>query len=258
MQIFIPSMQRATVKDQRTVNALVAAGLKCTLVVPTAEFKPYCAMRPSTVGVMVCPAKGIALTRQWIMDNAGEDKVVMMDDDLSFHARRTDDPTKFTPATPKQVLAMVKDIDKQLTKFAHVGVLAREGGNRITEPYVDCSRPLRVYAFNLAKVRAAGARYTPGLVQDDFDMTLQLLRAGHANRIICNYVNDQVTSNAPGGASTYRTMESHAASVRKLAEIHAPFVRVVEKQTKGAWQGQERLDVVISWKKAFESSGAKL
>lgn len=258
MQIYIPTMQR--LNDQRTLTALAAAGIVPNLVVPKAEAKAYEKAIGDRAKILPCPAKGIAMTRQWIMDNHlpfEDEKLVMMDDDLTFHVRRKDDPTKFQPAKPADVKRMLKLIEKHLTKFAHVGVLAREGGNRITEPHVDCSRPLRVYAYNMAMVRAAGAKYHKGLVQDDFDMTLQLLRAGYANRIICEYVNDQVTSNAPGGASTYRTMDVHNASVQKLAELHAPHVRVVEKQTKGAWQGQARLDVVISWKKAYEEGVAR-
>lgn len=252
MKIYIPSMQRP--HEQRTFKALKEAGLDAVLVVPASEAKAYAAALGDEL--IVSPpskVKGIAMTRQWIMDEGQkfDNKIVMIDDDLSFHVRRKDDPTKFQPAKPADVRKMVALIDKHLTKFAHVGVLAREGGNRITAPYVDCSRPLRIYAYNMDKVRAAGAKYNKGLVQDDFDMTLQLLRAGYANRIICEYVNDQVTSNAPGGASTYRTIEVHNESVKRLAKIHAPHVRVVEKQTKGAWQGQARLDVVISWKKAF-------
>lgn len=247
MQIFIPTMQRT--HDQRTLNVLAGAGFHPILVVPRNELSDY---RRVWRQCVACPAKGIAMTRQWIMDFAEADgHIVMMDDDLSFHVRRSDDPTKFTQATPVDVRRMVKSIDATLKKFAHVGVLAREGGNRITDPFVDCSRPLRVYAYNMKKVREAEVAYHKGLVQDDFDMTLQLLRKGYANRILCNFVNDQVTSNAPGGASTYRTMDVHNASVKKLAELHAPHVRVVEKQTKGAWQGQARLDVVISWKKAY-------
>lgn len=254
MKIFIPTMQRAD--DQRTLKVLQEAGYDPVLVVPGAEAKEYRKHHPD-VHVVACAAKGIAMTRQFIMDfavEAGDNNIVMMDDDLSFHKRRSDDPTKFKQASHKDVHAMVSLINKHLAKFAHVGVLAREGGNRITKKHVDCSRPLRVYAYNMALVSGSGAKYNKGLVQDDFDMTLQLLRAGLANRIICEYVNDQVTSNAPGGASTYRTIEVHNESVKKLAKIHYPYVRVVEKQTKGAWQGQARLDCVISWKKAYEDS----
>src|ERR1043166_10280876 len=219
MQIFIPTMSR--LRDQRTLLALESAGIHPTLVVPVKEQRSYASALGSSTRIAPCPAKGIANTRQWIMDNCEEDHIVMMDDDLTFHVRRTDDPTKFVPAMYGDVRAMVRLIDKNLKKFAHVGVLAREGGNRIIEPYVDCSRPLRVYAYNMSMVRAVKARYHSGLVQDDFDMTLQLLRAGLPNRIICEYVNDQVTSNAPGGASTYRTIDVNNASVLKLAELHA-------------------------------------
>lgn len=249
MHIFIPTMGRTD--DQRTLKALAIAGIEATLVMPWRERDQYAALGAKTLPVT---AKGIASTRQAIIDHAkqrGETKLVMMDDDLSFAVRRKDDPTKFLAATPADVKRMLRTIEKHLDRVAHVSVLAREGGHNAPSPYIDNSRPQRIHGFNVPKLVEAGVRYNPGLVQDDFDMTLQLLRKGYRNRVITEYVHGQGTSNAPGGASSYRTIDFHNASVRKLAKIHAPYVRVVEKQTKGAWGGLPRLDCVISWKKAF-------
>jgi hypothetical protein len=44
------------------------------------------------------------------------------------------------------------------------------------------------------------------------------------------------------------------SSAKGLAELHPGFVKVVRKETKGAWGGGERVDVQIQWKKAWESS----
>lgn len=258
MQIYIPSMMRPN--TQITLSILASAGIRPTLVIPRGELKAYAA-HAKNAELLPAPAsaKGIALTRQFIMDRAlkeGEDHICMMDDDLRFYVRRTDNLTLFRGAADTDIRSMIKEIDTQLCAFAHVGVTAKEGSNRRTESFADCARPLRVYAFAMRRVAEARVRYNPGLVQDDFDMTLQLLRKGYANRVLCDYANNQTSSNAPGGASTYRDIALHNASVKKLAKLHHPFVAVVEKQTKKAWQGQARLDVVVSWKKAFESGCA--
>ena len=57
-----------------------------------------------------------------------------------------------------------------------------------------------------------------------------------------------------GGCSTYRTMELQGAAAEKLAAKHHPFVKVVIKKTKTAWGGAERKDVIVQWKKAYQSA----
>ena len=48
--------------------------------------------------------KSIGPTRQYILENFGP-KVLMMDDDFEFATRRADDPTKFSPSTPKPIMS---------------------------------------------------------------------------------------------------------------------------------------------------------
>jgi len=38
-----------------------------------------------------------------------------------------------------------------------------------------------------------------------------------------------------------------------LAELHPGLVKVVTKETKGAWGGGTRTDVVVQWKKALKA-----
>lgn len=251
MQVVVPTMQRT--HDMRTVRDLQAAGLDPLLVVPTKETKDY---RAATDALVVgCPAKGIALTRQWILENVDNEAIVMVDDDLSFHVRRKDDPTKFKPASARDVAALFKEFGKNLRKYAHVSMIGRQGGNRVEPGYLENSRPWHVFGFNVPRVVAAGAKFEKGLLQDDFDMTLQLLRAGLPNRVLCDWaVNQHHGHGAPGGAASYRTVDDHNASVLKLAKRHAPYVQVREKAYAGdPWLGR-RLETVISWKKAFKES----
>lgn len=254
--IFIPSKGR--VGRVVTLGAVPASwALRAHLVVPVEQAKDY--MRAYAVSVLAVPAKVVSIgpTRQWIVDWAakhGFTKVIMMDDDLTFAARRVDDPTRFTTMTREDHECLLTAIEDELNTYAHVSVLAREGGNRVLDPRRYNSRPLRVYAYNLAMLKESGCRFTqdPDMFMDDFDMTLQLLRKGYSNAIICNYVNNQGGSNAAGGASLLRTAAKQAESARKLAAAHPGFVKVVVKNTKTAWGWGERTDVVISWKKARE------
>jgi len=251
MQIFIPSMQRS--HDVRTALDLAGAGLTPIMVVPKGEAKAYRAALPAVEVVEHPQGIGIARARQWIMDHASEAAAVMVDDDLSFHVRRTDDTTKFRQAKPADVRRMFNTLEKHLGKYAHASTIARQGGNRVTGD-MFCSRPWHVFGFNVEKFRAAGVKYCAGLVQDDFDITLQLLRKGFPNIVMGGYaVNQHGGHGSPGGANTYRTLEVHNNSVMRLKERHSEFVRVREtdyKSGNGEW-GQ-RFEVVISWKKAYK------
>lgn len=200
----------------------------------------------------------LAPTRQWLLDNLPDEKVVLLDDDLSFLVRRTDDPTKFRQPRPGDVEEMLEELDRALDTFAHVGLATREGGNRNTEDRLYATRIMRFHAFNLPKVRAAGARWDRVVVMEDFDITLQLLRAGECNCILNRWAHGQQGSNEAGGCSAYRTMQVQHDSAVGLQALHPEFVRLVEKQTKTAWNGQPRTDVVVAWKKAFASSGKEL
>jgi hypothetical protein len=89
---------------------------------------------------------------------------------------------------------------------------------------------------------------------EDFDIQLQLLRKGMPSISINTMVQNQRGSGLEGGCSTYRTVEIQEEAARTLQSYHPEFVSVVQKQTKSAWGGGVRTDVVIQWRKAYESS----
>lgn len=197
---------------------------------------------------------GIGPKRQWIIDHFGP-KVLMMDDDLTFATRREDDPTRFVESTHKDIEAMVEGIEIHLDSFAHVGVATREGGNRDTEHLKFNGRLLRIHGFRTDVLRSENVRFDRLPFMSDFDVTLQLLEKGYTNLKLNWIVHNQRSSNAPGGCSTYRTIEGLRKSAHILKSLHPNVVKLVEKQTKGAWNGQPRTDVQIQWKRAFDSSG---
>lgn len=255
MHIFIPTYGRAS--QQHTFRHLPKSlQAKTTLVVQDREKHLY-----DDYPIMVLPRsiETISPARQHIMKRArygGQniEKLVMLDDDLRFDARRMDDNGKFVVATDKQVEQLFKKIEKSLDKYAHVGVLSREGGNRIVKPTVECTRMMRVLAYNVQIFHQEKIKFDRLPLQEDFDVTLQLLRRGFPNLVLCEWVNGQGTSGARGGCSHFRTIDLHNENAKRLAELHHPFVKLVNKQTKGAWGGQPRLDVMVQWKKAYQSS----
>jgi hypothetical protein len=90
---------------------------------------------------------------------------------------------------------------------------------------------------------------------EDFDVTLQLLRMGYQNAVSNWYCYNQPMTGTKGGASSYRTNQLHDEEVRKLANFHPGFVRIIQKHNKTDAGGfGTRTEVVISWKKAYEES----
>jgi hypothetical protein len=256
MRIYIPTFGRE--KDQKTFNTLPKQlQEQAVLVVDSREKKLY-----PGFPTLVCPpsVNTIGKVRQFIVDKHDVvrygPKIVMLDDDLGFGTRRADDPGKFVAATQKDIVACFKDLEKLLSTYAHAGVVAREGGNRFAEagPLVECTRLLRVLAYDVSVLRKEKVRFDRIIIMEDFDVALQLLRKGYKNAALTGWCQGQGSSNAPGGCSTYRTMEKQKEGAEGLFRLHAPFVKLVEKTTKGAWNGQTRTDCTVYWKKAYDSA----
>jgi hypothetical protein len=182
----------------------------------------------------------------------------MMDDDLGFLIRRTDEPAHFWAAEKQDVDMMLRTVEKTLDKFPHVGVCTRENGNWKVNGDEKCMRLLRVLAFHVPTFFTLNCRFDRIPVMEDFDVNLQLLRAGKPSLMLTTWAHGQQQSGAPGGCSTYRNMELQAEAAYALAKLHAPFVRIVQKTTKGSFGGGTRTDVQIRWKQAYLSSGAVL
>lgn len=202
-------------------------------------------------------------TRQYILEygrDHGIEHLVMMDDDLRFSHRKTGEGTKLHHSEPGHVTAMFDNLEWELRAdgggFLHAGVSAREGNNRVEECRKTVTRMMRVLGYRPAEVLATGARFDRLRTKQDFDMTLQLLRAGHPNLVKYDSAQDQGGSQESGGCATYRTPAMMTEDAERLAQLHPGFVKVVRKFTKGAWGGGERVDVQMAWKKAYESSGA--
>lgn len=259
MRIYIPTRGRAT--QQITLRNLPSAlHPNIALVVDEAEYhqhKTY-ADQAELIRVPARSCNGIGRKRQFIVDQHDVikygPKIVMADDDLGFGRRRTDDPTKFRNATPNDVISIFKELESLLDRYAHVSLLPRSGANRITETFVEMTRPLAVLGYDVSVLRRHDVRFDRVSVMEDFDVCLQLLRLGYKNCVFAKYIHSQGPSNSAGGCSTYRTQRVQTEGALRLNELHPDFVRVVTKTTKAAWGGGQRTDVVVSWKRAYEES----
>lgn len=251
MLIFIPSKGRAN--SVKTLASMPESRVASTrLVVPSEEYSEYCVYFDKKM-VLATEAKGIANTRQWVLENSKDNYAMFMDDDMDFHWR--DNNLKLHKAGHQEVEKMLQQIESWLKDgFVHVGVSQRAGNNRQEEPFVDIARMNNTYAYNIKETLKAGGRFDRLQVMEDFDMTLILLKAGLPNRVSYEYSWSQGKSGAAGGCSTYRNFEMQKKAAFQLAQLHPGLVKVHGKQSKSNWEniGDTRADVIISWKKAYQ------
>lgn len=249
MDIVIPTMGR--INQQDTWESLKGSGYSIVLACPEDEVASHEARGRPVLPIPNC-IQGIAATRHAILETCGE-KVVMMDDDLTFAVRREDEPDKFRPAKATDITEMLRRLSSLLDTYGHASIAMREGGNRQTKPVLHCSRVARVIAYRKKAYFASGADFRNSTVMDDFEVTLHMLTRGWKSAILNTHVQNQRSSGAPGGASLYRDLAMHADAARKLASRYPKFVKAVQKTTKTAWGGATRTDVLVQWKKAYES-----
>lgn len=252
MKIYIPSLARAE-QRHHTWETLPPSVQKNAYMVVGPKDAPAYLQRFPEDKVLIVDVKGIGKVRQHIID-ISDGPVLMLDDDLSFFVRRPENPKLLQKATPTQIAAAFRLMKHQLKNYAHAAFAVREGANRCTDAEIYNVRCLRALGYNAAVLKEEGVRFDRLPVMEDFDVALQLLRKGYASVTINTLLQDQGTSNAPGGCSTYRSMEVQAKGAEGLAKLHPDFVRVVEKETKTAWGGQKRKDVNVQWKRAFSSA----
>lgn len=250
MRIFIPTYGRS---GQQTTFEIfddyLLSKYKPTLIVQARESHLY-----SQYPHIALPAgiETISPTRQWILDMFNG-KVLMLDDDLLFYRRREDDRTKFRKLDSEDLVYMFHCLEDMLENFVHVGMMGREGGNRYTEPTKEVGRIIRVLGYQTPVLKYHSLKFTDIPLMQDHHMNLSLLKLGYPNCILSEFVNNQKGgSDAPGGCSHFRTPEVLADAARRLEELHRPFVKAVEKETKTAWGGGTRIDTRIQWKKAYE------
>ena len=252
MFIVIPTKGRAT-RQTTLYNLPPSIQEKTFLCIYPEELSAH-ATHPGLRMVVSPDVKGIAQKRQWILDEtlkSGMNKVVMLDDDLVFALRRSDEPTKFIGATDEDVVAMFKSIEILLDDYAMVGVAGREGANRQTENIILNTRLMRVLGYRADTLKELGIKATVADVMNDFGVVLELLTRGHPVANINWIVQNQHGSDSTGGCSTYRTPEVQTAAAQALHDRFPQFVKIVQKETKTAWGGKPRTDVIIQWKAAY-------
>ncbi len=201
----------------------------------------------------------IGKTRQFVLEHVSAPIVFMLDDDLEFYVRRCYQPEpRLRGAAPDEVGECLDLLTAWLEEDDGIGMVAvsqRRGNNWTRDRWTESAgRPIRVWGYRsptAQQLAASGFRFDAFHSVEDFHLALSMLRAGYRIRTTFHYAQGQKASQTAGGCALNRTADIHDADIRKLAETHAGYVKVVQRTTKGGWfGGQPRTDAVISWAKA--------
>jgi len=251
--VCIPTLNR--VESQPTLGCMPKSHLENVRLVPHKDEAKAYADHWGEYFILPCPVKGIAPTRQWIMENAKAKYVIMFDDDMTFNVR-TGQGVKIKKCKHGNVGDMIDLLVRWLDEgFVHVGVSARQNNHQVEEEFIEIGRMNNAYGFNVKEFHKAGAAFRLQLMED-FDVTLTLLGAGLPNRVTYKYAWGQMASGAKGGCSSYRNDDTQRAAAFALKKLHPFAVSVVKKTSAKPWGGFKsatRYDVNIGWKKAFKS-----
>lgn len=263
MNIFIPTLGR--VNKQITWDNLSPRLREDTVLVVHGDEAEEHKARGRNVLISPAQGQGMPKLRQWILDYAhshGLRYMAMVDDDLKFQVRRPD--FKIVNSTPEQVEEAFFWLRVSLRSVAHcaMGLRSIPYTPSYTNPaaYAENVRSIQCVAYDVERVKNVGARFELGLpewyLMEDLHMTLQLLHAGCPNRVSLIWRIHPGPPNAPGGASTIRSVERHTKAAQLLAKLYPDVVRLREKKSWKGMNETKMYDVFVSWKKALKKGNA--
>ena len=194
-----------------------------------------------------------------LMAKDGTDDLVMLcDDDFLFFKRADPDEPQLIKMVEQDWQRLLDEIEYRFAANPNlygVGVSMRQGNNRLDPDFNPNTRLNGCIIYNRHRFldeRVIHDRVNP---MNDFDVNLQLLRLGYDNELLSQFCYNQGGTNAPGGSSDYRTLETQARSAHKLVELHPGFVNIRMKKNKtGDPSLRERTEVTVYWKKARASA----
>lgn len=200
----------------------------------------------------------IADIRQWIVDQHEGRYVLFLDDDLRFDYRRTDDKSKFlNPGKQSEAMErMFLEYRRILDHAVLAGISPRGGANRVQEPYQFNTRMFMAWGGDLVALKEMGVKFNRLLLQEDFDVILQVLSRGRRAVMLNTFVVGDHGTNLPGGCSVYRDNDTQSTTAEGLYDLWPEYVQTVERPAWAGMEGDTRLDVRVQWKKAYEAGVA--
>jgi len=246
MQIIITT--RGRIYEQCTLQSLPPELRKRTrLVCPKREVDSLHRLYPD-VKIAWEPYRKMKLPqkREWIIKtwhDAGYTKILMLDDDLRFATRISADDWHLQEIQGEKLIPEFQRIEDKLgPEYPHVGFGQRQGSNHETAGWKLPGKMVCTLGYYLPVV-VKECRWDLVEEREDMCVSLQLLLKGYPNAIWNGMVVNQ-RRNAPGGCSTWRTVEMSDAEAEKLAARFPRYVSVGKRK-------YGRLEVTVQWQKAL-------
>jgi hypothetical protein len=249
MQIIVPTRNR--IYEQITLQSLPRElRERTTLVCPKREVSELHRLYPDvTIAWEPYRNMKIAQKREWIVRTwfeCGYEKILMLDDDLRFATRKNPNDWHLRDICGEELIPEFQRIEDKLgPEFPHVGFGPRQNNNNESGDWKIPGKMICALGYYLPIVTKC--RWDLVELREDNCVTLQLLLKGHPNAVWTGTVVDQ-RFDAPGGCSTYRTLEMNNAEAEKLVALF-PNYASMRKIYKASVQ---RKEVRFQWQKALE------
>lgn len=287
-RILIPT--RGRTEQQTTLRSLAPKLQQITTLVAPKDEVSVLRRLYANLGVEVQEQPNtitnIADKRAWMMRWALRKwpRVAMLDDDCYFFARcapenRTWDGggkgywvpnpghklLSVEHATAKKLVQAFSEWNNLIDKYGHAGLSSRNGNHAVEEEVLIVGRMMHAIGYDTEVFARKVKTKNRVLVREDFDYTLQLLRAGHENAIIFHTCVSPGGYGAKGGCSDERTRELSNGEALKLAALHPGLVKLrsgvvryrsKETEFKNSNEESDRLEVTVYWKKALSREAA--
>ena len=278
--LIIPTHGR--VNKQITLAALPDALRSQAVLVSSLpeEAKELRRLHPDNEVVVAKGVRSIAEKRHWIMQNIKGRMLFMLDDDVAFFERcppkwrvwqeergayavRPDAPAgtalmmRRYPGD-KILLKLFQDLDARVSSHdpAMIGIAHRRHSDKQKESWHINGRMMYAFGVDPVRYKKLKIRFDAVRSREDFHVVLSMLRAGQQAHSYVELLNNEYGAfHSEGGCHTEWSVEFGNSQAYVLAALHPGFVKVVDRAYT---ESIPRKEVVVSWKKAYESSGAKV
>jgi hypothetical protein len=277
LELIIPTHGR--VNNQITLQALPTALQKEVTLVASLKDEAETLKRlyPQNTVLTAKGTTSIATKRHWIMQNVPGKILFMMDDDLAFFERclsqyrqwneergaydmRKDAPAgtflmKRLYSYDKRLLSLFQELDAYAGKHKDLGMIGiahRRHSDKKKDSWEVNARMMYCFGVNKELYKKEKIRFDAVGLREDFHVVLSMLEKGHSCHVFLELLLHNYGSfGAKGGCHDERSMAQSDEQCEVLKNLHSGFVKVMDRVYKGSI---DRKEVVIAWKKAFESS----
>jgi hypothetical protein len=227
LHIAVPSKGRAGKVRTQTILP------SCHVYVPALEADAYATAGARNVVAVPDTVRGITATRNWILDNAGSTRVVMIDDDMRKQG--------YTKLLARQSMYVSLDEPRWLAEFAKLFAIteqlklrifgvATDGATRAVYPFYPFRFRSYVTASCMGIVNDGRTRFDETYpVKEDYELCARCIVEDGA--VVCaqylNWTNSHWRDK--GGCHDYRTQSMERDCIRRLCKTYPGLVRAVER-----------------------------